>query len=208
MKFFKFVNGELTLAKDEIALYPVFKKILSRDRGGRVTGDPDGRLKLYAFKEFKYIYFRCDFEAYPSQHGLTEKETHDYACLHSGLGKDYVPDNDMLHAIKQYEKEHLSPAKKAIKTLIRIFVLNDKLVEKIENNLTATLELPTLSAPQISELLTYQKQLLDVAVTVPTNVKKLREAMNLLEEEERTQAILRGGEIRSSSMDGDSTIEQ
>ena len=27
MKFFKFVNGELTLAKDEIALYPNFKKI-------------------------------------------------------------------------------------------------------------------------------------------------------------------------------------
>lgn len=208
MKFFKFVNGELTLAKDEIALYPNFKKILSRDRGGKVTGDPDGRLKLYAFKEFRYIYFRCDFEAYPSQHGLTEKETHEYACINSGLGKDYVPDSDMINAIKQYEREHLSPAKKAIKTLIRVFVLNDKLVEKIETNLTSTLELPTLTAPQISELLTYQKQLLDVAVTVPVNVKKLREAMNLLEEEEKTQAILRGGEIRASSMDINNDIEK
>ena len=207
MKFFKFLDGELTLAKDEIALYPNFKKILARDRGGKVMGDPDGRLKFYAFKEFKYIYFRCDFEAYPAQHGLTEKEAHDYACKHSGLGKDYSPDAEVEAAIKQYEREHLSPAKKAIKTLIRIFVLNDKLVEKIEKNLTSTLELPTLTGAQISELLTYQKQLLDIAVTVPTNVKKLREAMNLLEEEEKTQAVLRGGEIRATSMDPNNVIE-
>jgi hypothetical protein len=207
MKFFKYIDGVVELDKELIALYPNAKKILSRDRGGKVTGDPDGRLKLYAFKEFTYIYFRCDFEAYPAQHGLTEKEAHLYAAKQSGLGKDYQPDEVVLAFMKQYEDEHLTAAKHAIKTLIRIFALNEKLVEKIEKNLTSTLELPTMTAPQITELLGYQKQLIEIATSVPATTKKLKEAMNLLEEEERNKETMRGGEEKSSSFDPGNSIE-
>lgn len=207
MKFFKFIDGAIELDKDSIALYPNYKKILSRDRGGKVPGDPDGRFKYYAFREFAYIYYRCDFEAYPAQHGLTEKEAHTYAIKHSGLAKDYVPDEVVLAAMKQYENEHLSPAKNAIKTLIRVFALNEKLIEKIEINLTTSLELPVLTAPQISELLAYQKQLIEIATNVPATVKKLREAMNLLEEEEKVQQVIRGGEYKPDSMDPNNKIE-
>lgn len=207
MEFFKFVEGAIQLDTEGIALYPNIKKILSRDRGGKVHGDPDGRFKLYAFKEFAYVYFKCDYRAYPIQHGLSEKETHAYACKYSELGSDYQPDDLVLQFCKQYEKEHLSPAKSSIRTLIRVFSLNEKIVEKVEKGLKDTLDLPTLNAAQTLELFSYQKQLITVATDVPVLVKKLKEAMNLLEEEERTMEVMRGGDNVLDSMNADNDIE-
>lgn len=207
MKYFKLIDGVVQLDHESIGLYPNIKKIISRDRGGKVSGDPDGRLKLYAFKEFTYVYFRCDFEAYPAQHGMNEKEAHLYAAKQAGLGKDYQPDELVLAFCKQYEQEHLTLTKQAIKTLIRLFALNDKIVSKIEQNLTASLELPTLAPGMITELLTYQKQLIDIANTVPVTAKKLREAMNLLEEEAKLVEIGRGGDEISESFRVDNIIE-
>jgi hypothetical protein len=207
MRFFKFTDGAIELDKDAIALYPNVKKILARDRGGKVTGDPDGRLKLYAFKEFTYVYFRCDFEAYPAQHGLSEKETHLYAAKEAGLGKDYEPDDLVLHFIKQYEKEHLTPAKQAIKTLIRVFAFNNNIVEKMEKVLSESLTLPTLTPQQVKDLLDFQKQLISIATDVPIITKKLKEAMNLLQEEDKLVEIGRGGEEVTDSFRPDNNIE-
>lgn len=207
MKYFKFTDGVIALDHDAIALYPNVKKILSRDRGGKVAGDPDGRHKLYAFKEFAYVYFRCDFEAYPAQHGMTDKEAHLYAAKNSGLGKDYEPDELVLAFVKQYEAEHLTPAKQAIKTLIRVFAFNNKIVEKIEIMLTESLALPTLTPQQTGDLLTFQKQLIDIATRVPDMVKQLKAAMNLLEEEDKVKEIGRGGEEVLDSMEPNNAIE-
>lgn len=207
MRFFKMEDGVLTLNKDEIALHPNIKRILSRDRGGKIAGDPDGRHKFYAYREFAYVYFKCDFEAFPAQNGLSDIEAHKYAVREARLDENYQPDELVKALIVQYEKESLSPTKRAIKTLIRVFALNEKLVEKIEQNLTATMDLPTLTRDQINEVLNYQKQLIDIATNVPAQVKKLREAMSLLEEEEKVIQVIRGGEEKPESMDPDNTIE-
>ena len=208
MKFFTFTDGAVELARDEIALYPLARKILSRDRGGKYPQDKDGRLKMYAFKEFTYIYHMCDFAAFPSQHGLTPSESHKYAVENSGLSSDYEPDEVVVAFMQQYLREHLSQAKHSIKTLNRVFSMGDRLIEKIEANLNATLSLATLTREQISELLSYQKQLLELATSIPQHVKKLREAMNALEEEEKLQQVVRGGEIMSDSMNPNNDIEQ
>lgn len=207
MKFFKFIDGLVELDKDEIALYPNVKKIITRDHGGKITGDPDGRHKFFAFRELTYVYFMRDFSAYPTQHGLNEKEAHMYAIKNAQLPKDYQPDEVVLALMAQYEKEHLSPAKKSIKTLIRLFTLNDKVVEKIEKNLNDTLSLPTLNREQIKEILEYQEKLIEIATSVPKHAKDLREAINLLEEEEKTVQIIRGGAIKAESMDANNPIE-
>jgi hypothetical protein len=208
MKFLKFEEGAVTLNKDVITLYPLVKKILAKDKGGKIYGDPDGRLKMYAMRELAYVYFMCDFEAYPVQHGLNEKEAHKYAVKNSPLDKEYQPDDIVLAFMKQYEAEHLTPTKRTIKTLIRVFTLNEKLVEKIEANLNASLDLPVLNSAQIAELLGYQKQLMSIAVDVPKTVKELRNAMSLLEEEEKIQQVIRGGEIKPDSYDSNNDIEK
>lgn len=200
-------DGVVVLNKEAATLYPNIRKIITRDRGGKVTGDPDGRFKFYAFREFTYVYFACDFEAYPSQHGLNEQETHLYAAKQSKLGKDYKPDEVVLALMKQYKEEHLTLTKQSIQTLLRVFTINDRIVKKIETNLTATLELPTLTAAQIKELLEYQQQLVKIAVEVPSIAKKLREAINLLEEEAKIIEKIRGGEDKPTSMDPNNIIE-
>ena len=81
------------------------------------------------------------------------------------------------------------------------------LIEKIEKNLTETLELPVLTAPMISELLNYQKQLIAIATDTPDVVKKLRIAMNLLEEEQKAKEIGRGGDEITDSFRPDNDIE-
>jgi hypothetical protein len=207
MEYFKLVDGIVTLDHDMIGVNSNIKKILSRDRGGKVSGDPDGRLKLYAFKEFAYVYYRCDYRAYPSQSGMSEKEAHIYAATQAGLGKEYKPDELVSLLMTQYEREHLSESKKAIKTLIRIFAFNNKLVEKIEAVLTTSLDLPTLTPQQTGELLAFQKQLMDIATKVPENVKQLKVAMNLLEEEEKAKEIGRGGDEITDSYKPDNNIE-
>ncbi len=208
MKFFKLnEEGAITLDKDIIALYPLVKKILARDKGGKIYGDPDGRHKLYAMRELAYVYYMCDFEAYPAQHGMNEKEAHKYAIKNAQLDKDYQPDETVSAFMKQYEVEHLSITKKNIKTLLRVFALNDKIVEKIENNLTETLNFPVLTGPQIAEILSYQKQLVSIATDIPKTVKELRSAMNLLEEEEKVQQIIRGGETMPESYNPTNDIE-
>lgn len=47
---------ELTINKKEILNVKEFKDILQRDKGGYIKGDSDGRKKLMAIAEFKYIY--------------------------------------------------------------------------------------------------------------------------------------------------------
>jgi hypothetical protein len=207
MKYFKLVDGIAQLDKDEISLYSNVKKILSRDHGGKVVGDPDGRLKLYAHKEFTYVYFRCDFEAFPSQHGFSEKQAHEYAAKQAGLGEKFVPDDVLLAFCKQYEDEHLTQAKRTIRVLIRIFALSEKVLERIEKNVTELLERPTLTPEEIGNLLKYQNQLMNVASETPETVKKLRAAMNLLEQEDKVKEIGRGGFEITDSYNADNEIE-
>lgn len=207
MEWFKIEDGIAVFDKPAIAIYPNIKKLLARDVGGKVTGDPDGRKKLYAFREMTYVYFKCDYRAYPAQHGLTENEAHLYAAKQANLGKDYKPDDLVLAICKQYTDEHLTQAKHSIKTLIRVFALNEKIVEKIEKNLRDSLQLETLSAPMITELLNYQNALIKIASDIPDIAKKLKTAMNLLEEEERVKEITRGGAEKLDSMDPNNAIE-
>lgn len=207
MEFFKFEDNKVTLARPEIGLYPNIKKIIDRDKGGVYLDDPDGKKKTFAFNEFRYIYFACDYRAYPIQNGLSEKEARKYALVNSCLPKEYKPDILVEELMVQYKKEHLTPAKQTIASLLRLFVINDKLIEKIEQNLTATLSLPTLTKDQIKEVLDYQSKVLEIATSIPKQAENLRAAINLVEEQEKTVLVRRGGEMVKDSMNPDNDIE-
>jgi hypothetical protein len=207
MQFFKIVNGVVELARDEISIYPTIKTIISRDKGGKVSGDHDGRKKIYAYRELTYVYLMCDYNAYPTQHGLSNKEAHRYAVEHSQLEPNYEPDEVIKLLMVQYEKEHISSAKQSARNILRLFGWNNKIIEAIDNNLTNMMSNATLTKDQIAELIGYQKQLLDISINIPTHAKRLREAMTLLEEEDRSIKIGRGGNEISSSMNPDNDIE-
>lgn len=208
MQFFKFVDGVIELARPEIALYPNVNEILKRDKGGKVTGDPDGRKKAYAFKELTYVYFTCDFHAYPSQHALSKEEAHFYAIQHSGLPEQYEPDSVVRDLMLQYLDEHLTLGKKTIKNLLDTFSLNDIAIASINANMKLLLKNSALTKDQISEMIKYQQDLMKIATEVPQQVKKLREALSLIQDEEREILIRRGGEEVDQSMIPDNDIER
>lgn len=194
MEFFKFTDGVVELDRKEIALYPNCQEILKRDKTYN---------KAQAYKEFTYVYFVCDFRAYPTTNGLSAASAHHYAVVHSGLPTQYEPDPTVRQLMEQYKKEHLSIGKKSTATLLRIFGFNDIILEKLEGNINLMLQNAALTKDQISELIAYQKQLLEIATNVPVQVKKLKEAMTLLESEDKEIVIGRGGKEVSLGMQGD-----
>lgn len=200
MQFFKFVDGVVELARPEIALYPTINEILKRDKGGKITGDPDGRKKAFAFKELTYVYYTCDFNAYPTQHGLDKLQAHLYAIKYTGLPEQYEPDPIVRALMVQYIDEHWSVGKKTIKTLIEAFTLSDLALASITSNLKLLLNSASLTPDQITQMIKYQQQILDIAQQVPKQVKQLREAIAIVQEEEREILIRQGGEEVPDSM--------
>ena len=207
MQFFKFIDGVVELARPEIALYPTVNEILKRDKGGKIVGDPDGRKKAYAFKELTYVYFMCDFYAYPMQHALSDEDAHHYAVKHTGLPDHYAPDAVVSSLMEQYREEHLTIGKKTIKNLLDTFSLNSIAITSINTNLKLLLKNAALTKDQISEVIKYQQDLMKIATEVPQQVKKLREAFSLVQEEEKEILIRRGGEEVPQSMLPGNSIE-
>lgn len=207
MEYFDFKDGIVSLRKDCYLLYPIIKNIIQRDKGGKIKGDPDGRKHEFAMRELTYVYFRCNFYMYPIQHGLSEKEAHKYSVTHALLPDDYLPDDSVKELMKQYSKEHLTPAKHSIRTLLNIFAYNDTIIENIMRNINVYMKADSLAQTQISELLTYQKQLMEIATNVPKQANSLREAMNAIEEEEKKIKIARGGAEVKNSQDPNNDIE-
>lgn len=204
MKFFKFEDGEIKLDREEIALYKLPNKILRRDRGSE--GDADGRKKLQAFKEFRYVYFVADHTAYPISNGLSEQDTILYAIDQSELPKGFKPDQDLIEFIKEYKNEHWSQTKQIAYDLRRILRMNQKLSTNIQDNLDIMIE-GTLNLDQITQFINYQQKLIDIAANLPKQIKLLTEALNSIEEEEGDQKIGRGGSMVRQSMDADNSIE-
>lgn len=208
MKFFKLVDGVLELDRDEIRLYPAINKIITRDKGGKIVGDPDGRRKLFAYKEFAYVYYRCDFYAYPIQNGLTNSAAHKWTVKTLELPSDYSPDEVVLELMNQYTKEHLSVTKRTIKNIIIVFAMTNDILEKVQPSITSLLNMPNITLDQVNELINIQKTLMAIATTIPEQAKKLREAMTLLEEEEKAIRVGRGGKTIDDSQNPDNDIDK
>ena len=207
MQFFKYTDNAVELARPEIMLYPTVSEIIKRDKGGKVTGDPDGRKKQYAFKELLYVYYTCDFNAYPTQHSLSKSEAHAYGVKQAGLPEQYEPDPIVRSLMEQYKNENWTPGKKTIKNLLDTFSFNDDIISNININLKLLLKNTSLTKEMIGELIKYQQDLMKIAIEIPAQVRKLREAIALVQEEEKEIVIRRGGEEVLDSMEPGSELE-
>jgi len=115
---FKLENGLLVLDKDELRAHEKFKRILERDRGSE--GDNDGRKKIFAFKEFFYIYSVADFRSDGNIGGFNAKDLHLRGIKDAGLPENWKPDDKIKEAIDFYKErlEEISPSYTYILKLI------------------------------------------------------------------------------------------
>ena len=209
MGFFKIENDLLVIDKDEVRGIPVFKAILERDKGSK--GDNDGRKKLFAFKEFLYIYFIIDYRSWIVKAGYNDKEKHLKALKSCGLPDDYKPDSLLKEAIQFYEETQLDqlPSLRALRTIIKGLKLADTIGESIIKNIETAIELHQKRIEKEieeniphdigSDLLLTQglnqqlKQLIDLSTIVPKSISTLKDLEEKVNNEKSDIAVARGG---------------
>lgn len=203
-KFFKYEDGMLILNKDEIFLYEPFKKILKRDRGSE--GDAQGRLKLWAFKEFTYIYMICDYDAYPNIHGLDEEEAKLYAKKIAKLPDLWDEDDEIKDAIDEFRRLQLDAQKELIIDLITTFRSFLLRVRYIRGGIEKIGRLTTIKEAQIVSTHEYMKELFDIAARTPVYIDSLNKALVAIEKQEKVGQNVRGGGNIGDSMNPDEAI--
>lgn len=211
-------KGTLEVNKNEIRQIKSFRTILERDRGGKVYGDPDGRKKYFAFKEFYYIYVYADpFSMYSI---LNDSRRHKQALENSGLIEypDWKPDAVVKEAIEDYiSLIPLTPiahayinARKALYNIgedLKLF--NDYADELRVNIRDVKLDLQSDDQSEVQKaknsLKEYMKQLGDINNEVFTATNNLPERLNSLEklkvklseEDNEREEIIGGGKVFS-----------
>lgn len=204
MKLFVYKDGELKLYREEILLHDELNAILSRDKGS--PGDSDGRKKLQAWKEFKYLYMICDYYSYPNQKGMSEKDSHKYAVDISDLPETWLPDKILLTAMDFYVEANLSVARELNKELQASFKNSSRVVRKLRGETEKLLDKSILTPVEVEQLNNMQANLLDISTKLPKQLKSLQESADLIKKEEQEGEIARGGDSVLDSQDPDRSL--
>jgi len=95
-------EGILEINKKEARSIKEFRDIISRDKGGKVSGDHEGRKKMFAFKELMYIHlFTHPASIYRD---LPDEPKHLKCIEHSGLPDNWKVDKVIKAAQRVYMK--------------------------------------------------------------------------------------------------------
>lgn len=208
-------DGLLLINKIEVRTIPAFKAILMRDKGGKVDGDYDGRLKLYAFKELMYIYlYHHPASIYRD---LPDNVKHEKCIDHTVLEKSWKPDDVIKKAVRIFHDiidmsalhHSFVNANKAVYALgedLKFFnKLRDNLRDKINvaNDLIETVTTEEERKQAEAEVDHSTTRLMDIGVKINSISNNLPTAFDtvetlkqkLLDESEVGGKIYGGGEL-------------
>jgi hypothetical protein len=210
IRIFKLVDGVLELDREEITLYKHLRKILTRDKGS--PGDSDGRKKAQAFKELRYIYFICDYSGHPRVHGYSPKEAHAYAIEQCDLPLSFVPDKDIQAAMDEYIDLTTSVAKELVDELLSVLRNNIRVVRILRNKIDASIikieKADIVEDADTTKLFTAQKDLIAMAMSIPSAIETLNKADALIVRElHNKDGVMYGGDTIEDSMNPDQTLK-
>lgn len=151
------------LNKEWISTIKEFKKILSRDRGSK--GDNDGKKKLFATKEFTFIYHYCDYASKFDNYAEDDKLKECLLNAELPVDLDYKKDEDLLAAIIRYKSMQDSATLKLLNEAKEGLHSTHKLIRKIRIALESQIE-----ATDFAEFLTQEKETTD---ETKSNSKKI-----------------------------------
>ena len=212
MKLFIKEDGVLKLHREEIALIKEFNNLLRRKNP--CSEDEDGSKKIMNFKEFLYIYHLCDYESYPNQNGLNDKEAHKWAIEAAAIHGNWKPDEVVKNAMVRYMEVSKSPAREQSKEILATLNLATKLTkrlrEHIENSLlkldTGTTE--EKNSIDLNQLVTNLNTVIDISGRLPKQIENMKAVKKLIADEEGQVEVIRGGNEVLDSMTLDNEIDK
>jgi len=167
MKLFILQDGILRLNTIEILLVREFEALVLRDNS---VG------KVVAFNEFRFIYHIVDPLSKPNQDGYDEKKAIAFAIRDCRFKPDYQPDDLVKKALVKYAELRSTLIVEVCEELLISVKTTPDVLKKIRKRLDQLLELDTIKTEDIKEMLSLQKQIVDIASEIPTIVKRISEA--------------------------------
>jgi len=205
LRFFKYEKGQFSINREELLLLPSARQMIYADKGGHITGDNDGRKKLWCEKQFGLAWWVVDINSPGIQAGLEGEELFDDAYRSLELPIDWKYHTDVLFMAfledygEMYEKAAYA---RLLKQILMSFNDTAEIVKIIRDNSMKLLKADRdLDAKDISALLAGQKELIAVAGDVPKHIEKLKALQAMVRKEEKEIEIGRGGIEVTSSMD-------
>ena len=212
MRIFIKEDGVLKLHREEIATIKEFNNLLRRKNP--CSEDEDGSKKIMNFKEFIYIYHLCDYESYPNQNGLSDKDAHIWAMQNATIHGNWKPDDVVKDAMVRYMEISKSPARELSKEILATLTLSTKLTkrlrEHIENSLvkldTGTTE--EKNSIDLNQLVTNLNTVIDISNRLPKQIENMKAVKKLIADEEGQVEVIRGGGEVHDSMNPDNEIDK
>lgn len=204
LRFFKYENGEFSINREEIFILPSARAMLMSDKGGWIYGDNDGRKKLFTEKRLGLVWWIVDINSPGAQQGLEGKE-----LLKDGLKSLDFPDNYNPSKDKyfmaflddytdMYEKAAYA---KLLKQMLISFNDSAYMIKRIrDNNIKILKNNKDLDAEDIKALTASQKELINTAGALPSQIDKMRELQQLVRKEEKEVKLARGNVAITKSM--------
>lgn len=177
IQLFKVEDGELVINKPEILLEVNLGTILRRDKD---------RNKKQAFKEFAYIFYTRDPEAFTFKHGFNEEETHIYAIEHTKLDDSWKPDDIVKKAQDEYTRVNGNVIKDVIRESLIAFANYTKIIRLVRKHIDKLLKQAEesdtdLGVDEINKLIQYSNQLIEIGQAIPTVKDKLQNSLAVVE---------------------------
>jgi len=203
LKFFKYENGNFELNKEELLLIPEAKRIIHADKGGKITGDYDGRRKLWAIKQFGVAWWIVNVNSPGIQSGLEGKELMKDAMKSLEIEDwKYSEDIVFMEFVTVYKNMYKKAAYSTmLKQMLMSFNDTADVIKIIRDNTVKILKTDKDITPEdIAALMSYQKEIVNLTGDVPKQISKLKDLQELVHKEEKAFEMGRAGIKVSKSM--------
>lgn len=184
--FFVYDNGSLELNTPEVLLIREFEALLDNDRN-KCEDDPDGKYKLRAFREFKYIYLAIHWNS-PYADYLS-KDRHEEALKDAEMTEDEFNNPEFRAACRKFQE--LQESNRSIRLLNAARLTVDRCI-----NYFATVD------PQERDELTFKPiyKMKDIQTEL-ANLNKVHESLIQLESQVKKE-IAEVTSLRGNVEDG------
>ena len=203
LRFFKYEDGEIKLNKEELLVIPEARKLIQNDKGGMVKGDIDGRNKRWAFKQFGVAWWLVNINSPGIQSGLEGDELMRDAIKSLEIENwDWKNDTDFLNFLSVYRNMYNAAAYAVmLKQMLMSFNDTSEILKLIRDNSMKILRSNRdLDAEDVKMLMSYQKEIINLAGDIPKQIDKLKDLQTIVYREEKELESGRGNISISKSM--------